>query len=60
MTRWLQDNPVGVALAAIAGVLAAFLILGEQPVIGQYIGGAVLICGILIGLLASRRRDERV
>jgi drug/metabolite transporter (DMT)-like permease len=42
----------------IAGVLAAFLILGEQPVTGQYIGGAVLICGIIIGLLASRSRSK--
>ena len=42
----------------IAGVLAAFLILGERPLTGQYIGGAVLICGILIGLFASRSRSK--
>jgi drug/metabolite transporter (DMT)-like permease len=47
----------------IAGVLFAFLILGETPMRAQYIGGAVLVCGIVIGLLASRRRaaiDKRI
>jgi drug/metabolite transporter (DMT)-like permease len=40
----------------IAGVLFAFLILGEVPLRAQYIGGFVLVCGIVIGLLANRRR----
>lgn len=42
----------------IAGVLAAFLILGERPVNAQYIGGAILVLGIAIGLFAGRRHAE--
>jgi drug/metabolite transporter (DMT)-like permease len=42
----------------IAGVLAAFLILGERPMTAQYIGGFVLVCGIVIGLLAGRSRSK--
>jgi drug/metabolite transporter (DMT)-like permease len=42
------------AFDPIAGVLAAYLILGEVPTIAQYIGGAVILVGIAlnqIGLL---------
>jgi drug/metabolite transporter (DMT)-like permease len=47
----------------IAGVLAAFLMLGERPMNAQYIGGVVLVLGIVIGLLAGRsqsKEDTRV
>jgi len=40
----------------VAGVLAAFLILGERPLQAQYIGGAVLVAGIVTGLFAGRNR----
>ena len=43
--------------APIAGVLAAFLILGEHPLGAQYIGGAVLVLGIVVGLIGNRRRS---
>ncbi len=39
----------------IAGVLGACLILGEQPMTAHYVGGAVLMLGIAIGLLGGRR-----
>jgi len=42
------------AFDPIAGVLAAYLILGEVPTTAQYIGGAVILVGIVlnqIGLL---------
>ena len=42
--------------APIAGVLAAFLILGEHPLAAQYIGGAILVLGIVVGLIGNRRR----
>jgi drug/metabolite transporter (DMT)-like permease len=42
----------------IAGVLAAYLILGEQPMTAHYIGGAVLMIGIAVGIVGSRRTAE--
>ena len=42
------DVSLATSFAPVAGVLAAFLILGEQPTQAQYIGGAVLLVGIAI------------
>jgi drug/metabolite transporter (DMT)-like permease len=36
------------AFNPLAGVLAAFLILGEVPTVAQYIGGAVILVGIVL------------
>lgn len=36
------------SFSPVAGILAAFLILGEAPTIAQYIGGSVIICGIVL------------
>ncbi|WP_413163875.1 DMT family transporter [Capilliphycus salinus ALCB114379] len=36
------------SFAPIAGVLAAYLILGEVPTTAQYIGGSVIILGIIL------------
>ena len=52
------DVSLASSATPIAGVLAAFVILGERPMTAQYIGGAVLICGILIGLLGGRRGSK--
>ncbi len=50
------DVSLASSATPIAGVMAAFLILGERPLTAQYIGGAVLLLGIAIGLLAGRRK----
>ena len=53
------DVSLATSAAPVAGVLAAFLILGEQPMSAQYIGGGVLVVGIAVGLLGGRiRRPE--
>ncbi len=44
------------SFAPVAGVLGAFLILGEQPTQPHYIGGTVLMIGIAICLFASYQR----
>ncbi len=44
------------SFAPVAGVLAAFLILGERPMQAHYIGGAVLIAGIAMCLLEARQK----
>lgn len=51
------DLSLATSFAPVAGVLGAFLILGEQPMQAHYIGGAVLMIGIVISLFASRQKD---
>ena len=48
------DVSLATSAAPIAGVLGAYLILGEQPMTAHYVGGAVLMLGIAIGLLGGR------
>ncbi len=50
------DVSVVTSFAPVAGVLAAFLILGERPMQAHYIGGAVLIVGIAMCLLGARQK----
>jgi drug/metabolite transporter (DMT)-like permease len=38
----------------VAGVLFAYLILGDKPTIGQYIGGAVIMLGVALHLIGER------
>lgn len=47
------DVSLATSFAPVAGVVAAYLILGEQPSQAHYIGGAVLMLGITICLYAS-------
>lgn len=59
-----QSNASEVAFATafnpIAGVLAAFLLLGETPTIAQYIGGAVILGGIALNQIGVRRLNAAV
>ena len=50
------DVSLATSFAPVAGVLGAFLILGERPTQAQYIGGAVLMIGIAISLFGARRK----
>ncbi len=43
------------AFDPLTGVLAAFLLLGEQPTLGHYIGGAVILVGIVLNQVGDRR-----
>ena len=52
------DVSLASSATPIVGVLAAFLMLGERPMAAQYVGGAVLVCGIVIGLVAGRSRSK--
>ncbi len=51
------DVSLATSFAPVAGVLGAFLILGEHPMQAHYIGGAVLIVGIAICLFGARQKD---
>lgn len=50
------DLSLATSFAPVAGVLGAFLILGENPTQAHYIGGAVLVVGIAICLFASHQK----
>lgn len=54
-----QSSASEVSLAAafnpITGVLAAYLILGDLPTISQYIGGAVILAGIVLNQIGVQR-----
>ena len=54
------DVSLATSSAPIAGVLGAFLILGEVPMAAHYIGGGVLVFGIAVGLLAGRSKPAEV
>ncbi|GAB1541786.1 DMT family transporter [Scytonema sp. NUACC21] len=43
----------------IAGILAAYLILGEAPTLAQYIGGSVILIGIFLSQVGTRRQASR-
>ena len=38
----------------VAGIVAAYLILGEAPTIAQYIGGSIIIAGIAISQIGEK------
>ena len=46
------------AFNPIAGILAAFLILGEAPTMAQYIGGAVIFCGIVCNQIGVNKLND--
>jgi drug/metabolite transporter (DMT)-like permease len=49
-----SDIALAVAFGPVAGVLFAYLILGEKPTLGQYIGGAVILLGVALHLIGER------
>jgi drug/metabolite transporter (DMT)-like permease len=63
--KGIQTSSAGeVSLASsftpIAGVLFAFLLLGEEPGMAQYIGGAIIVLGIALSQVGGmlKRRDQ--
>jgi drug/metabolite transporter (DMT)-like permease len=42
----------------IAGIVAAYLILGETPTIAQYIGGSVILVGIILSQIGIKRQTS--
>ena len=63
--KGLQDtDAAGVSLASsispLAGIVGAFLILGEVPTMAHYIGGGVIIIGIILNQIGTSRQDHAV
>ena len=49
------------SISPVAGILFALIILGEVPTVAQYIGGAVIILGIIcnqVGVSLQSRMSE--
>lgn len=46
------------SFSPIAGILAAYLILGEVPTLAQYIGGSLILLGISLSQLGIRRKTN--
>lgn len=42
----------------IAGIFAAYLILGEAPTLAQYLGGSLILVGIFISQISLRRQNS--
>lgn len=43
----------------IAGIIAAYLILGEAPTLAQYIGGSVILVGLFLSQLGKMQQTNR-
>ncbi|MEM9119130.1 MAG: DMT family transporter [Cyanobacteria bacterium P01_F01_bin.56] len=53
-----SEISLATAFTPIAGVLAAFLILGEVPTSAQYVGGAVIVIGIGLNQMGVRQLNR--
>lgn len=47
------------SFAPIVGIVAAYLILGEVPTLAQYIGGSVILLGLLLSQIGLQRRTHK-
>jgi drug/metabolite transporter (DMT)-like permease len=62
-TSSASDVSLASSFSPIAGILAAYLILGEAPTFAQYIGGGVILLGIAlnqIGVVRQRTQSPTV
>lgn len=48
------------SISPIAGVVGAFLVLGEVPIMAHYIGGGVIIIGIILNQIGAARQNNSV
>lgn len=52
------DLAIANSFSPIAGIVFAFLILGEIPEFGQIVGGVIILVGIGVGLYAKLRKEK--
>lgn len=57
-TASASDISLASSFNPIAGILAAFLILGEAPTAAQYVGGIVILLGIFLNQVGIRRQSH--
>ena len=44
----------------ISGIAAAFFVLGEVPTLAQYVGGSIVILGIIISQIGISKENKRI
>ena len=52
------DIALAVAFTPVAGVFFAYLLLGEKPAWGQWVGGAVIMAGVALHLGGERKEPK--
>ncbi|MGK7935671.1 MAG: DMT family transporter [Xenococcaceae cyanobacterium] len=52
------DVSLASSISPIAGILAAYFILDEAPTIAQYIGGSVIIMGIILNQIGVSKQER--
>jgi drug/metabolite transporter (DMT)-like permease len=50
-----SDIALAVAFTPVAGVFFAYLLLGEKPAWGQWVGGVVIMAGVALHLFGERK-----
>ena len=58
-TTGASDVSLASSFSPIAGILAAYLLLGEVPTVAQYIGGSVVIVGIILNQIGVFRKTPQ-
>ena len=53
------DVSLASSISPIAGIVFAFLILGEIPTMAHYIGGSVIIVGIILNQIGAARQNRQ-
>ena len=53
-----SEISLATAFTPIAGVLAAYLILGEVPTFAQYVGGGVIVAGIVLNQIGVQKLNR--
>jgi len=53
-----SDIALAVAFTPVAGVFFAYLLLGEKPGWGQWVGGAVIMAGVALHLFGERKEPK--
>lgn len=59
-TSTAADVSLASSISPIAGIAAAFLILGEAPTMAHYIGGGVILVGIISNQAGSNHQNRRL
>jgi drug/metabolite transporter (DMT)-like permease len=59
-TAGASDVSLASSFSPIAGILAAYLILSEAPTTAQYIGGSVILIGIVFNQIGVLRQSRKV
>lgn len=54
-----EDVSLASSFSPLAGIIAAYLILGEVPNMAQYIGGGIIILGIMLNQIGVSSQAEK-